>query len=176
MGNDAPLAVLSRNRKVVPEYFKQLFAQVRTHPTSSATQFGCIQHCQALLHTYLLVFSYISEYYVTLRGMQVTNPAIDPFRESVVTSLRTFIGPEGDLSEVSPEHCYRMELPQPVLSLRQMSALKRMDFRGWHANVIDTTFDKSLGDEGIQKTLRRVCQAAERAISWGYQILVSFFS
>lgn len=103
---------------------------------------------------------------------QVTNPAIDPFRESVVTSLRTFIGPEGDLSEVSPEHCYRMELEQPILSLRQMSALKRMDFRGWHANVIDTTFDKSLGEEGIQKTLRRVCKSAERAISWGYQILV----
>ena len=107
-----------------------------------------------------------------MRNFQVTNPAIDPFRESVVTSLRTFIGPEGDLSEVSPEHCYRMELAQPVLSLRQMSALKRMDFRGWHANVIDTTFDRSLGEEGIQKTLRRVCQAAERAISWGYQILV----
>lgn len=102
----------------------------------------------------------------------MTNPAIDPFRESVVTSLRTFIGPEGDLSEVSEDHCYRMELAQPVLSLRQMSALKRMDFRGWHANVIDTTFDRSLGEEGIQKTLRRVCQAAERAISWGYQILV----
>lgn len=105
-------------------------------------------------------------------SFQVTNPAIDPFRESVVTSLRTFIGPEGDLSEVSPEHCYRMELQQPILSLREMSALKRMDFRGWHANVIDTTFDKSLGEDGIQKTLRRVCQAAERAISWGYQILV----
>jgi glutamate synthase (NADH) len=90
----------------------------------------------------------------------------------VVTSLRTFIGPEGDLSEVSPGHCYRMELEQPILSLRQMSALKRMDYRGWHANVIDTTFDKSLGEEGIQKTLRRVCQAAERAIAWGYQILV----
>ena len=29
MGNDAPLAVLSRTRKLVPEYFKQLFAQVR---------------------------------------------------------------------------------------------------------------------------------------------------
>jgi hypothetical protein len=29
MGNDAPLAILSRQRKLVPEYFKQLFAQVR---------------------------------------------------------------------------------------------------------------------------------------------------
>lgn len=32
MGNDAPLAVLSRNRKLLPDYFKQLFAQVRRTP------------------------------------------------------------------------------------------------------------------------------------------------
>lgn len=66
---------------------------------------------------------------------QVTNPAIDPFREAVVTSLRTFVGPEGDLSAVEPEHCYRMELQQPVLTLKEVAAIKRMDYRGWHANV-----------------------------------------
>ena len=52
MGNDAPLAVLSRNRKAVPEYFKQLFAQVRTcsHPTLNDTLavFSIARH---LFHT-----------------------------------------------------------------------------------------------------------------------------
>lgn len=105
-------------------------------------------------------------------GAQVTNPAIDPFRESVVTSLRTFVGPEGDISAVSPNHAYRLELEQPVLTLTEMAAIKRMDFRGWHTNVIDCTYDSSMGADGLQKTLKRVCQAAERAISWGYQILV----
>ena len=33
---------------------------------------------------------------------QVTNPAIDPFREAVVTSLKCFIGPEGDITEADP--------------------------------------------------------------------------
>jgi glutamate synthase (NADPH/NADH) len=33
---------------------------------------------------------------------QVTNPAIDPFREAVVTSLRCFIGPEGDITASEP--------------------------------------------------------------------------
>jgi Glutamate synthase central domain len=66
---------------------------------------------------------------------QVTNPAIDPFRESVVTSLRTFVGPEGDLSTVTPQHAARLELEQPILTMRDMAALKRMDYRGWHANV-----------------------------------------
>lgn len=107
-----------------------------------------------------------------MRCMQVTNPAIDPFRESVVTSLRTFIGPEGDISTNKSHHAYRMELEQPVLTLTEMAAIKRMDFRGWHTNVIDCTYDLSMGNDGLQKTLKRVCHAAERAISWGYQILV----
>jgi glutamate synthase (NADH) len=34
MGNDSPLAILSRNRKLVPEYFKQLFAQARATASS----------------------------------------------------------------------------------------------------------------------------------------------
>jgi hypothetical protein len=34
----------------------------------------------------------------------VTNPAIDPFREAVVTSLRCFIGPEGDITTTEPTH------------------------------------------------------------------------
>lgn len=71
--------------------------------------------------------------------LQVTNPAIDPFREAVVTSLRTFIGPEGDLSAVEAEHCYRMELQHPVLTLKEIAAIKRMDYRGWHANVRSVT-------------------------------------
>ena len=53
-----------------------------------------------------------------------------------------------------------------------MAAIKRMDFRGWHTNVIDSTYDASMGDEGLQKALVKICQAAERAIAWGYQILV----
>lgn len=32
MGNDAPLAIMSSRPKLVYEYFKQLFAQVRTEP------------------------------------------------------------------------------------------------------------------------------------------------
>ena len=104
--------------------------------------------------------------------MQVTNPAIDPFRESVVTSLRTFVGPEGDVSAVAPGHAYRLELEQPILTLTEMAAVKRMDFRGWHTNVIDVTYDTSMGDAGLHKSLTKICQAAERAISWGYQILV----
>lgn len=44
MGNDAPLAILSRNRKLLPDYFKQLFAQVSTLHLNSPPSFISIVH------------------------------------------------------------------------------------------------------------------------------------
>jgi hypothetical protein len=65
----------------------------------------------------------------------VTNPAIDPFREAVVTSLRCFIGPEGDVTELSEAHAHRLDLHQPVLRLSEMQAIKDMRAGGWRTKV-----------------------------------------
>lgn len=66
----------------------------------------------------------------------MTNPAIDPFREAVVTSLRCFIGPEVDLTaEPGPNHCGRLEMPQPILDIEEMEALKVGNDKGnWNGN------------------------------------------
>jgi glutamate synthase (NADPH/NADH) len=66
---------------------------------------------------------------------QVTNPAIDPFREAVVTSLRCFIGPEGDVTELSEGHAHRLDLHHPVLRLPEMQAIKDMRAGGWRTKV-----------------------------------------
>lgn len=47
----------------------------------------------------------------------MTNPAIDPFREAIVTSLRCFVGPEGDITASLPGHARRLELEQPILTI-----------------------------------------------------------
>lgn len=39
MGNDAPLAVLSQQPRNISDYFKQLFAQVRTRRPFSVTTY-----------------------------------------------------------------------------------------------------------------------------------------
>lgn len=67
---------------------------------------------------------------------QVTNPAIDPFREAVVTSLKCFIGPEGDVtSPGGAGHAFRLELQQPLLRSAEMEALKNIDYKGWKTKV-----------------------------------------
>ncbi|GFR49656.1 hypothetical protein Agub_g11798 [Astrephomene gubernaculifera] len=105
---------------------------------------------------------------------QVTNPAIDPFREAVVTSLRCFIGPEVDLTaEPGPSHCARLELPQPVIDVEEMEALKNMDFPGgWRTKVLDSTFPVSEGPMGMRAALARLCAEAEAAVQSGQYALV----
>ena len=57
---------------------------------------------------------------------QVTNPAIDPIREAMVMSLATSIGPDGNTFDETPEHCYRLSLPGPILTNEHVARLKAM--------------------------------------------------
>lgn len=54
------------------------------------------------------------------RDHQVTNPPIDPIREEMVMSLVCPVGPEANLLEVGPEHCSRLVVENPILSLEEM--------------------------------------------------------
>jgi glutamate synthase (NADPH/NADH) len=62
----------------------------------------------------------IYEYFRQLFA-QVTNPPIDPIREEIVMSLGSYIGPEGNLLEMSPQQCRRLYLPSPILNLEGKS-------------------------------------------------------
>ncbi|KXZ50144.1 hypothetical protein GPECTOR_17g780 [Gonium pectorale] len=106
---------------------------------------------------------------------QVTNPAIDPFREAVVTSLRCFIGPEQDLTaEPGPNNCARLELAQPILNVEEMEALKNLDHPGgWRTKVLDSTFPVEEGPQvGMRNALTRLCAEAEAAVQSGSYALV----
>jgi glutamate synthase (NADPH/NADH) len=131
MGNDAPLACMATQPRVIYDYFRQLFAQV-------------------------------------------TNPPIDPIRESIVMSLECYVGIEGNLLEMRPEQCHRLLLSSPFLTIEEVNALKRLDevHPDWPARVIDITFPKSEGLPGYERALDRVCAEVSAAISDGVRVVV----
>ena len=47
---------------------------------------------------------------------QVTNPPMDPIREHLVMSLRTYVGRRGSILEETPQQAHLMELSSAVLS------------------------------------------------------------
>jgi len=58
------------------------------------------------------------------RFAQVTNPPIDPLRESLVMSLRTWLGPKPDLLQIDGPQQALIELATPILDEAQVAALR----------------------------------------------------
>jgi glutamate synthase (NADPH/NADH) len=105
---------------------------------------------------------------------QVTNPPIDPIRESIVMSLECYVGAEGNLLEMNQNQCHRLLLTSPVLSIEEVNALKRLDtvHPDWPSRTIDITFDKAEGVAGYQACLDRVCAETSTAIAENIRVIV----
>lgn len=103
---------------------------------------------------------------------QVTNPPIDSIREDTIMSLGSYIGPEGNVLEHSPEDANRLWLEHPFLTNHQLTQLREIDFRGWKSLTIDITYPKADGETGLEKALHHIADEAERAIAEGYSLVV----
>src|SRR6056297_2875179 len=109
MGDDTPMAVLSRKERALYDYFRQKFAQV-------------------------------------------TNPPIDPLRETIVMSLETDLGGEKNIFLEGPEHADRVVLSSPVLSQGKFNTLLQLDRPGFAVARIDCTYNAE------QKNLRQAVE------------------
>ena len=127
MGDDTPMAVLSRRERSLYDYFRQKFAQV-------------------------------------------TNPPIDPLRETIVMSLETDLGGEKNVFSEGPEHADRVILTSPVLSQGKFTTLRQLDRPGFQVLDIDCTYDPSESD--LQQAIVDMVESAEQAVRDGATILV----
>ncbi len=103
---------------------------------------------------------------------QVTNPAIDSIREEIIMSLEAYIGPEGNLLEATQQQCHRLRVRHPILTNKQLAAIKDIEVRGWSCRSIDITWQASDGTTGLENALDRICREAEEAIEEGYSLIV----
>jgi glutamate synthase (NADPH) large chain len=103
---------------------------------------------------------------------QVTNPAIDPQREALVMSLRTSIGAIGNLLDEQPEHCRRVVVPRPVLSLTEHARLHDIGREGFESVTLPTCYPVAEGPAGMERAIDDACRAASRAVWDGASIVV----
>ncbi|MBB3060993.1 glutamate synthase large subunit [Microbulbifer rhizosphaerae] len=127
MGDDTPMAVLSRHNRCLYDYFRQQFAQV-------------------------------------------TNPPIDPLRETVVMSLETCLGREKTVFEETPEHADRVILASPVLSHMKYTALLELDRPGFESEIFDLNYDPAQLD--LEAAIKKLCADVEAAVRGGSVIIV----
>ena len=127
MGDDTPMAVLSRRERSLFDYFRQKFAQV-------------------------------------------TNPPIDPLRESIVMSLETDLGGEKNIFHVGPEHADRVILTSPVLSQGKFNTLLALDRPGFALKDIDCTYNPA--EKSLKQAIEELVLLAEQSVREGSTILI----
>jgi glutamate synthase (NADPH/NADH) large chain len=100
---------------------------------------------------------------------QVTNPPIDPLRESIVMSLSTQIGPECNVFVPAPEHARQIVLNSPVLSQRKLRQILASEDVVEANEFLDLQYDPA---EGLKAALLRLCDQAEAAVRDGKLVLL----
>jgi glutamate synthase (NADPH/NADH) large chain len=108
--------------------------------------------------------------YFRQKFAQVTNPPIDPLRESIVMSLEVDLGPERNIFEESADHARRISLTSPVLSQSKFKSITGLSEEGFTAVTVDATYDPA--DASLRQALEAVCSSAEAAVREGKSILI----
>jgi glutamate synthase (NADPH/NADH) large chain/glutamate synthase (ferredoxin) len=109
---------------------------------------------------------------------QVTNPPIDPLRESLVMSLSLYLGPRHSVLVETPDHARMIRLESPFLFDDELTYLKQLGAGYFKPKAISTLFDfnsgmtDEAGVESLTRALERVAEECSAAVAAGSSILV----
>lgn len=105
--------------------------------------------------------------YFKQRFAQVTNPAIDPLRESLVMSLSTYIGPKGNLLNIHTNPPTIIQLNTPIINEKELSKLMQSSLE---STTISIFFDKSKID--LLQAIQAICNKALQSVKEGVEIIL----
>lgn len=107
--------------------------------------------------------------YFRQKFAQVTNPAIDPLRESIVMSLETCLGAEQNVFEETPGHADRIILTTPVLSPGKFLKISNNERPGFEVARVSLGYSPEVG---LEQAIRNICDQAEQTVRDGKVLLI----
>ena len=104
---------------------------------------------------------------------QVTNPAIDSIRESLVMSLTEYIGRVGSgILTPDESNCKMVRLSHPILTNTQLDLLCNIRYKGFNTVKLPIVFPCKKGADGLRQALDELCHQAERSVDEGYNYII----
>ncbi len=125
MGDDTPIAVLSRKQRNLFDYFRQQFAQV-------------------------------------------TNPPIDPLRETSVMSLETCFGREHNVFQEANGLAHRVIVKEPVINFAKYLQLKKLNQQHYQFQTLSMSYPVT---GSLESALNKLCDKAVELVKGGCVIL-----
>ena len=107
--------------------------------------------------------------YFKQRFAQVTNPPIDPLRESLVMSLGMQLGAKGNLLDVKPEDSRLIKLESPILNEAELDIVKNSEIK---SATLSTLYEIVTGPQGLENAIKQLCEAAAKVVNEGAEILI----
>nr|YP_009392432.1 glutamate synthase [Caloglossa monosticha]ARW60994.1 glutamate synthase [Caloglossa monosticha] len=107
--------------------------------------------------------------YFKQRFAQVTNPAIDPLRESLVMSLDTYIGPKGNFFKPSDLLAKSIKLRSPIINENELTILSQSFFKTFIINTF-VKIDPSYNNFSFY--IQSICIKCVDCINEGAEIIV----
>lgn len=118
-----------------------------------------------------LLFDYFTQLFA-----QVTNPPLDAIREELVTSLRSSLGPQGNLLEPTAASCRSVVLPFPVIDNDELAKLIHVnadgDLPGFKAATLSGLYRVSGGGDALAARIEEICAETDAAIGNGARLIV----
>ncbi len=102
---------------------------------------------------------------------QVTNPAIDSIRESIVMSLRQYLGPQKNIFAEIPEHARKLQLKEPILTEKEFLKIQNLNINGFKTRTISLLIMPGKKQDFIN-AIDRICNEAEKSIKEGYSFII----
>ncbi|GHV93764.1 glutamate synthase [Spirochaetia bacterium] len=115
------------------------------------------------------VFAYFKQSFA-----QVTNPPIDSIREDLVMTLTSFAGPQQNLLDETGEHCRRIKVLKPIMTLKDLSSLLAIKPEVFKARTLDASFEaRETGAASVlEGALDALVEGACKAVEEGASLLV----
>ena len=107
--------------------------------------------------------------YFKQRFAQVTNPAIDPLRESLVMSLSMQLGAKGNILNLEAKDAKLLKLESPVVNDEELAGIEASDFQ---TETLSTLYKISTGPDGLKDAVAELCATATARVKEGVKILV----
>jgi len=102
---------------------------------------------------------------------QVTNPPIDPLRETIVMSLETCLGREKNLFRETHHHANRLLVRSPVLSAEKFETLRAMDDEPGYSHIqLSLQYDPQ--SETLEAAVKRLCTEAIAAVQDDQKVII----
>lgn len=115
-----------------------------------------------------LVYNYFKQLFA-----QVTNPPLDGIREELITDISLTLGSDVNLFDISPAHCKKLKIQNPVISKHDLDKIRNYDSNpNFKVESISILYEVNRGLNELEVALENLMSKAAKAIDNGANIII----